>query len=273
MRFSLLLSTIALSGSLMLMGERAVAQVTDSTNQSKPELNTLPPDRPSLDGTPQLPPAGQPAVRPPEPTPQPAAPAQPGTFQPARPAQPRGVPAPAPRPVPQGIGTVKPAESVLPTPPPAKWYVTGNPDLGFSSSNGFSFFNVGLSAMFGYRFTDRFAAGPGLTYQYSSINGIGFSNFGGRLFGQAKLTDKFFVHLEHESLRAEVPYITISGQTATLTTERTIVNSNFGGVGYRQQFSNRAALDILVLYNFSHNENYFLYGQPEFRFNFLFDLF
>ena len=50
------------------------------------------------------------------------------------------------------------------------------------------------------------------------------------------------------------------------------VNSTFAGIGYRQAMGQRAAFDITVLYNFSRDENYFVYGQPEFRFNFLFDL-
>ncbi len=277
MRASLLLSTLVLTGTLLLASNRAAAQVTDSTEQVKPELNGLPPDRPSLDATPQAPPAGQPAVRPTQPTPQPTPqPDAPGTFQPARPPQPRAVPAPAPRPIPQGIGTVKPPEPVMVAKPPAKWYVTGNPDLGFSSSYGISFFNAGLSAMFGYRFTERFAAGPGFVYQYSSINGIGFSNIGGRIFGQALITDKFFVHLEQEFLRAQSPLFLqnpTNGSIVYQGNELLTIKSTFGGIGYRQRFSDRAAFDILLLYNASYDQNSFLYGQPELRFNLLFDLF
>jgi hypothetical protein len=153
--------------------------------------------------------------------------------------------------------------------------VTGNPDLGFSSRDGYSFFNVGLTALFGYRVTDRLAIGPGMTYQYSSIDGKGYSNLGGRIFAQGIITESIFLHAEHEALRAEVPVIVFDPVTRqnVLSTFRTNVQSTFAGPGYRQRMGSRAAFDIVLLYNFNRAENFFLYNQPEFRFNLLFDLF
>ncbi len=270
MRASLLLAFAAFTGGLLLSGGGAVAQV-DSTQQVKPELNALPPDRPALDPVP-VPPSGSPDRPVQQATPAQQAPS--GTFQPARPAQPLAVPAPARRPTPTDVGTPVAPELVKPAQEKSKWFVTGNPDLGFSSSSGVNFFNVGLSALLGYRVTERFAIGPGLTYQYSSISVAGFSksfsNIGGRVFGQALITDNFFIHAEHEALRVEVPLIDNLGQ---LSTYRATVNSDFAGLGYRQHMGQRAAFDITVLYNFSSANNYFVYGQPEFRFNFLIDLF
>ena len=262
MRASLLLSSAALAAALLLTGSRATAQV-DSTGQTKPELNALPPDEPIA-----LPPGnikqqGQDATLE-------ATPAAPGTFQPARPAQPAAVPAPARRPVPTDAGTpviVKPERAR------SKWFVTGNTDLGFSGNNRYSVFNIGLSALIGYRITDRFAVGPGITYQHTSIKGPGFSdsysNVGGRIFGQALITDNIFVHAEAEALRTapidRFGFLDLS--------RRITVNSQFAGLGYRQRMGERAALDIVVLYNFNSFENRYLYGQPEIRFNLLFDLF
>ncbi len=80
------------------------------------------------------------------------------------------------------------------------------------------------------------------------------------------ITDQFFVHAEHESLRYQ-------GLLQDLSTFRTTVNSDFAGLGYRQQMGSRAAFDVVLLYNFSLDNNYFVYNQPEFRFNFLIDLF
>ena len=266
MRASLLLPSLALAGALLLTGSRAVAQV-DSTNQAKPELNALPPDRPALDPTP-LPPVSPTAPATPRAVPTPSAP--PGTFQPARPAQPSAVPPPAVRPVPTDAGVATPAPA--PAPGPAKWFVTGNPDLGFGNNGDYSFFSVGLAALFGYRFTDRLAAGPGLTYQYSLLNGTGFSNVGARVFGQFLISDYIFAHVEYEKLSAKLLDYDKSVATRTLVTYRTTVSSLFAGLGYRQQLGSRTALDFLVLYNFNRLENSFVYGQPEFRFNLLFDL-
>lgn len=264
------------AASLLLLSAGAARAQVEPT---KPELNTLPPDRPVLDATPQpTTPRTPPRQDVPPPQPTPANPS--GTFTPARPPQPNALPDPAKRPAPENVGTVKP-EAPTDKPgllPADKYFITGNPDLGFSSSNGVSFFNVGLAAMLGYRVTDRLALGPGIVYKYTSYGGYGFSNIGGRIFGQALITDNIFIHAEHEIMRAEVPTILIgvlpSGQTqAILLTERKTVNSTFGGLGYRQHMGSRAALDILLLYNFSYDTNYFLYGQPEFRFNLTFDLF
>ena len=258
MRASLLLSSAALAAALLLTGSRATAQV-DSTDQTKPELNALPPDEPIA-----LPP-GNPKQQGQDATLE-TTPAAPGTFQPARPAQPAAVPAPARRPVPTDAGTpviVKPERAR------SKWFVTGNPDLGFSAANGNSYFSAGLSALLGYRLTERFAIGPGLTYQYTSISGHSFSNVGARLFAQALITDNIFVHAEAEALRT--PEVDRAGYVNL--NRRITVNSQFAGLGYRQAMGERAAFDIVVLYNFSYAQNFFVYYQPEFRFDFLFDLF
>lgn len=263
MRFSLLLSSTALAGALLLTSGRAAAQV-DSVHQIKPSLNDLPPSEPEPFVTP-LPGGSNPKQHD-----QVAPAATPGTFQPARPAQPSVVPTPAKRPLPTDVGTQVPDPVKETKRERSKWFVAANPALGFSSIQGFSYFNAGLTALFGYRVTDRFAIGPGLNYQYSSINGTGFSNVGARVFAQGLLTDNIFIHAEHEALRVEVPLVDNFGR---LTTYRTTVNSTFGGLGYRQPIGSRAAFDIMLLYNFSREENFFIYGQPEFRFNFLFDLF
>ena len=221
MRFSLLISSAAFAA-LLLSGGSAAAQ-TDSTNQQlKPELDALPPDEP------QLLPGGNPKQQRQGMVPE----AAPGTFQPARPTQPTGAPVPARRPVPEDAGS-----PVIVTPPreKSKWFVTGNPDLGFRGNSGYSVFNIGLSALFGYRITDRFAIGPGLTYQHTSFKGPGFSgsyaNVGGRIFGQALITENIFAHAEIEALRT-APIDPLNGFLDL--SRRITVNSQFAGLGYRQ---------------------------------------
>lgn len=261
MRASLLLASAALTGGLFFAGGRAAAQV-DSTGQTKPELNALPPDTPLPSGAGRN--QSEPQLQAVPPT---------GTFEPARPAQPTAVPAPARRPAPTDAGTPVAPELVKPPSTRTKWFVTGNPDLGFRGSNGYSVFNIGLTALFGYRITDRFAVGPGITYQYVSIKEPGFStsysNVGGRIFGQFIITEHIFAHAEIEALRtAPVDRFGFLDLSRRIT-----VNSQFAGLGYRQPMGDHAAFDITVLYNFSQFENRYVYGQPEFRFNFLIDLF
>jgi hypothetical protein len=127
--------------------------------------------------------------------------------------------------------------------------------------------------MLGYRLTDRFAIGPGLIYQYYSFsNGstkFSFSNVGARVFGQAVITDNIFIHAEHEVLRT--PYVDAAGYL--YPDRRTSLNSTFLGGGYRQHLGSRTALDIMMLLNLSYETNFYVYGQPEIRFNILFDLF
>ena len=259
MRFSVFITAALLGSGLTLAGHRATAQTqVDSTGQGRPELNALP------DVAAPLPPLANPKQQRDNVAPDTN---EPGTFQPARPAQPAAVPAPAKRPVPANAG-----QQVQTTPVRvrSKWFVAGNPDIGFSSGNGVSYFNIGLATLLGYRITDRLAVGPGLTYQYSSISATGFSrkfsNVGARIFAQGLITDNIFIHAEHEILRAETLRVDLS-------TYRTTLNSTFAGIGYRQSFGGRTAFDIMALYNFNYSENSFVYGQPEIRFNFLFDVF
>ena len=49
------------------------------------------------------------------------------------------------------------------------------------------------------------------------------------------------------------------------------IESPLVGAGYRQQFSDRAAADILILYNFNDSFES-LYPNPVIRFNFLFNI-
>jgi len=49
------------------------------------------------------------------------------------------------------------------------------------------------------------------------------------------------------------------------------VQTPLAGIGYRSQISNRAAADIVLLYNFQDNYNS-IYPNPVIRFNFLFNI-
>ncbi len=256
--------------------------LTSGTARAQVTPTPPPPDKPVLDALPPLEPTTtpRPVLRNEygEPERDEPRPPQPGQvddgFRPARPPQPTQVPT-ATRPVAPTGGT--------PTAPPAtappvetaepKWFVGGNPTLGFTSAYGVSYFNAGVAALLGYRVNDKIAIGPGLTYQYASYGGVGTTNIGARAFGQFLISDAVFAHVEHEVLRADVPYqIFTSSSTYRIEIRKRTFNSSFAGLGYRQYLGSRTMLDFMVLYNFNRSENALVYGQPEFRFNLLFNL-
>lgn len=270
------LVAVGCAGLLLLTGGAARAQVA-------PTSPPPPPDKPVLDALPPLEPTtsprpvlrneyGEPERDEPRPT-------QPGQvddgFRPARPAQPTQVPTPAARPMAPTVGTPAPAPPAAPpveTTEP-KWFVGGNPTLGFNSSGGISYFNAGFAGLLGYRLNDKIAVGPGLTIQYASYSGTSTVNYGARAFGQFLITEAIFAHVEHEVLQAQVPKIILTSPTTVqITPENKVFNSSFAGLGYRQYLGARSMLDIMVLYNFNRSDNYRIYGQPEFRFNLLFNL-
>lgn len=150
--------------------------------------------------------------------------------------------------------------------------------LGYSSYYGLSNFNFSISPAIGYRVSDRFSIGPGISYAYNYYgqdNGYGgttslnTSSFGIKGFAQFMVIDQFFVHAEYEVTRAELLGFDQSGYYTGKVTRS--VQTPLLGAGYRSQISNRAAADIVLLYNFQDNYNS-IYPNPVIRFNFLFNL-
>ena len=155
--------------------------------------------------------------------------------------------------------------------------------LGYSSnyySDG-GIFNFSISPAIGYRINDRLAIGPGISYTYANYTfgrnnpTLNLNNIGVKVFGQFRVIDQFFVHAEYEVTRAELPlvdnnnnYVVINNRVSTGTRN---VQTPLAGVGYRSQISNRAAADIVLLYNFQDNYNS-IYSNPVIRFNFLFNI-
>jgi hypothetical protein len=159
-----------------------------------------------------------------------------------------------------------------------KLFVYSGIGLGYSSLYGYSNFNFSISPAIGYRVTDRFSIGPGISYAYNhygqdysngSSASVSTSSFGAKVFAQFMVIDNFFVHAEYESTRAQFLLVDQYNQY-TGTTTRT-VQTPLAGIGYRSQISNRAAADIVLLYNFQDNYNS-IYPNPVIRFNFLFNI-
>ncbi|MDB5261274.1 MAG: hypothetical protein JWQ14_555 [Adhaeribacter sp.] len=188
------------------------AQVRDSTEQ-KPQLETQPP----------------------------AAPTRPPVEQ-SQPAP--TVPTPVPESVPEPAESEEPVSSK-----PSlrdKLFVGGSGDLGFSSNSYYgNFFNIGASPLLGYRITKRIALGPGLVYNYYSLSGNSFSDYGAKVFTQIIVYKAFFLHGEHQILNTQG--FDASGRIQP--DYRQSIQSTLAGAGYRQMASDRLGFDIYLLFN------------------------
>ena len=229
--------------------------------QDKPVLNTAPP--------------GTPVPRPVEPAPAPLPP--PVREQPA----PRPTPPPAAPPSPDSpSGLNFPVREVPPTPMKRK-FIYANAGLGYSSYNRVGQFNFSIAPALGYRITEKFAVGPGISYTYNNYsvpngsnifitgeNSLATSSIGLKGFAQYIVYKEFFAHAEYEVTQAELLGRFNTGQYGVV--KRTITTP-LAGIGYRQAFSDDAAFDIVLLYNF--NDGYdALYSNPVIRFSFLFNI-
>ncbi|TGE24479.1 hypothetical protein E5K00_04490 [Hymenobacter aquaticus] len=271
-----LLIVVALGGAVLGLTPAAHAQTDTTRTTAKPQLNTAPPGaKPQLNTAP-------PGTTAPRPTQQP-------TERPA-------VPVPAPPPVNEPLPPARPSTSSpsgLEFPagsraseqpkPIRKFFLYSNFGLGYNSNGDVSQFNLSLAPAIGYRVTDRFSIGPGISYSYTNYGfsqylqqrgypkNITSNNLGGKVFAQYMLLQDIgiFLHAEYEVTRAEYPDVDASG--TQLITRSTIVQTPLAGAGYRQQLGERAAADISLLYNFNDGIND-IYGQPVIRFSFLFDL-
>ena len=233
--------------------------------QDKPVLNTAPP-------------APQPA--PPRPMPMPATPAAEPTPEPTSNAPVQSTPdAPSGLNFPNRKATKAGGAEDK---PPTKKFLYTNFGLGFSSYNGLSQFNVSAAPAIGFRITDKFAVGPGISYAYSSFslpsnsqyvltaNGdksINTSSLGFKAFAQYIVYKEFFVHAEYEVTSAQ-----LVDQDANLyfyKYKRTVATP-LAGIGYRSYLGQNAAVDIVGLYNFDSTVSS-LYPPLVIRFSFLFN--
>ena len=233
--------------------------------QDKPVLNTAPP------GPPPTP------ARPVAPTPEPA------PVAPVPPQEPVAQPSPD-RPSGLDLPGTREAKAAAAEAANTKMFVYTGFSLGYNSyfagNAQVSQFVIGASPAVGYRINDRLAAGPGISYSYSNYSvdygrnlgggSLQSNNFGVKAFAQYRVYDQFFIHGEYEVTRARVLEYDASNNPTGGKLERTI-ESPLAGVGYRQQFSDRAAADILLLYNFNDTFES-LYPNPVIRFNFLFNI-
>ncbi|SDX55689.1 hypothetical protein [Hymenobacter psychrophilus] len=275
-----LLFLLLLGGAgLGLAPTAAHAQTTpaDTTRTVKPQLNTAPP------GAAPARPRRVPATTPVEPQ---AAPTAPPVYQPDPNVPASQAPAYDPN-RPSGLDLPQRPGVAPPPPPLRKYFLYTNFGLGYSSYAGDGQFNVSVSPAIGYRVSEKFAIGPGISYSYINVtyspfnqqyygypDKIQYNNLGLKGFAQFIVYKQFFLHAEYEVTRLRGKATDSFGNVYTSNTTAT---TPLGGAGYRTRFGERFAADLVVLYNFNDgidnqgNRNS-PYGQPEIRFNFLFDL-
>lgn len=128
---------------------------------------------------------------------------------------------------------------------------------GFSAGSNQT--NISLFPQVGYRVTDRYSAGIGVTYQYVRLNNpsFTFSNYGWSVFNRFNVTEMFFAYAEFERLNFEFP-------VSLEQTDRTSFNSLLLGAGYSEQMGGRASFNVMALYNvlYDASENPRPYNSP-----------
>lgn len=117
---------------------------------------------------------------------------------------------------------------------------------------------IDVSPSLGYRFTDRFTAGPGFTYRYLKYRGFpGSSIYGGRFFARHLVARQFFVQTEYENLSVE--FLTNDPREPFV---REWVPGFFIGGGVYQPIGERAGFMIAALYNLSYDNLRSPYNSP-----------
>lgn len=115
---------------------------------------------------------------------------------------------------------------------------------------------INVSPLVGYRFTDKFSAGPGIVYQYlkdKRFNPDYKTNvYGGRLFARHTIFQQFFAQAQYENLSTEVLYVNRNGE---LYQTREWVPGAFLGGGIFQPLGRRGAIVISGMYNLLHDED------------------
>lgn len=149
-----------------------------------------------------------------------------------------------------------------------RFFLAGGIGLQFGT-----FTNIEISPMLGYKITEDWKAGAGLSYQYISVNNsqyyVPFSTsiYGPRAFSNYLITSKIFAHVEWEALSLESKYFDYLNKYPSL--ERFWVSSFLVGGGYRIMVGDRSSVNIMLLFNLNETV-YSPYSNPIYRVSFYF---
>ncbi len=140
---------------------------------------------------------------------------------------------------------------------PSLWekiYIGGNFGLQLGT-----YTYIDISPLVGYRFTNRFSAGPGIAYRYLSIRNVGSNSiYGAKVFARYIVGKQFFIHTEYESLNTQL-YERFAGRDRIV---REWIPGFFVGGGISQPVGNRAAFMIYGLYNLLYDNVRSPYPSP-----------
>ena len=115
-----------------------------------------------------------------------------------------------------------------------------------------------ISPLIGYRFTDDFAGGVGITYRYLSFNN-GFNKFqnnivGGRIFTRYNILERLFLYGEYEVLNSDWYQ----------NKKRINLENILAGAGYTQFIGERASISLMGLWNLYYSP-FPVYNNPVIR--------
>ncbi len=128
---------------------------------------------------------------------------------------------------------------------------------------------IDLSPEIGYKVTDQFIPGIGVSYQYyywKQFN-ISTSLYGSKLFARYYIYENVFGHAEFEFLSLESKVFDVQGVHGN--DNRFWLKSLFVGGGYRQPIGQSSALIIMLLYNLNDSPDS-PYKNPIIRFGIVF---
>ncbi len=128
-----------------------------------------------------------------------------------------------------------------------------------------SYIGVEISPVVGYKPLDNLYTGLKLTYQYYGGSSVPWSQnvWGGSVFAEYVLLDRFIGHVEYEQL-----YVKESYDSGAASYEYWIGTPLIGG-GIYQKMGDRSAFVIMALFDVSGSSNS-VYSNPIIRISFLF---
>lgn len=135
-------------------------------------------------------------------------------------------------------------------------YFGGNLGLQFGTVT-----NIEIAPIVGYRFTDDFSAGIGITYIYFKREFDNYEDFetniyGYRFFARHNIQEQFYAQAEYENLSLE--FFNINDGSS----KREWVPGAFVGGGYFQPLGRNAGFNISALYNLLYDEDKSPYNSP-----------
>lgn len=145
----------------------------------------------------------------------------------------------------------KPSEKPKDKPRTSFWertFVGGNFGLLFGNIT-----MIDLSPNAGYKITENFSAGVGITYIYFNDRFFNYSTniYGGRVFARYNFLEKFLLHTEYEILNMEL-WNRLDFKRDRVNYPRLLL-----GGGFRQNIGTNSSLMLLVLFNVLDDTEFF----------------